>query len=68
MKNVARGFIGAEKNNPSNYFIKHGFYELSSRCNFTDLCNDADALGLVHILKDKLKESHALSEQLNLNF
>lgn len=59
---IANAVIGGHKENPSN-LIRNNI-NLGLRCNFTDICDDADAIGISRILSSKKEYIHTLSQTL----
>ncbi|MBF0714970.1 LysM peptidoglycan-binding domain-containing protein [Gemelliphila palaticanis] len=59
---IANAVIGGHKENPSN-LIRNNI-NLGLRCNFTDICDDADAIGISRILSRKQEDTYTLSKTL----
>ncbi|MDT3768181.1 DUF1906 domain-containing protein [Gleimia hominis] len=65
---AANALIGSDPQAVDNYLTSHGVepQKLQVRCNFTDICDDADAILLSKMLKDNPpKDLHALSDTIN---
>lgn len=62
VKLIADTVIGGHNSNPSNVIAAH--IDLGLQCNFTDLCDDADAIGIADMLKRKSQDVHTLSQTL----
>ncbi|WP_100066032.1 glycoside hydrolase domain-containing protein [Miniphocaeibacter massiliensis] len=61
LQRVANSLIGAHPSKLSPYFEKNGAnFELKIRCNYTDLCDDGDAIALSKLLDGK-NSAHTLS-------
>lgn len=65
---TANALIGSDTQAVDSYLTSHGVnaQNLQVRCNFTDICDDADAILLSRILKDNPPtDLHALSDAMN---
>ena len=60
LKKVSDAVIGAHESAPSTYIkLDNGV-----NCNYTDLCDDADAIGITRLLRTKRPSTHILSETM----
>ncbi|WP_282925790.1 glycoside hydrolase domain-containing protein [Helcococcus kunzii] len=63
---LAYSIIGADKNNPSRFIIDNKIELNRIDCNYTDLCDDADAIGISGMIRKRGNGTHVLSESMEL--
>lgn len=61
---LAYSIIGADKSMPSDYLIDMNVELEKVECNFTDLCDDADAIGISELIKNKKFNKNILTDSL----
>lgn len=61
---LAYSIIGADKSMPSDYLIDMNVELEKVECNFTDLCDDADAIGISELIKNKKFSKNMLTDSL----
>lgn len=70
-QHTANALIGSDPSVVDKYLTSHGVdaKKLQVRCNFTDMCDDADAILLSKILQDNPPNNlHALSDTMNSHY
>lgn len=67
VKKAALSIIGADIDYPSDYLVSNGvnMKSLGNECNFTDFCDDADAIGISRIMSRGTSVTSNLSKALN---
>ncbi|WP_282925712.1 glycoside hydrolase domain-containing protein [Helcococcus kunzii] len=58
---LAHSLIGADISIKSVFFEENNIIYKDIECNFTDLCDDADAIGISSLISSRNKDKHVLS-------